>query len=107
MPGVGVCIPDLVLRRASDGAAVLVEVLGFWSRASVWQRVELAQKGLGERLLFVVSSRLRVSEDVLEDADEAALYVYKGRINPRTLVRHAERLLDHGGPSPRRAERAR
>ncbi|HWP06751.1 MAG TPA: DUF790 family protein [Polyangiaceae bacterium] len=107
LPGVGVCIPDLVLRRASDGAAVLVEVLGFWSRASVWQRVELAQKGLGERLLFVVSSRLRVSEDVLEDADEAALYVYKGRINPRTLVRHAERLLDHGGPSPRRAERAR
>jgi hypothetical protein len=60
--------------------------------------------------LFVVSSRLRVSEDVLEDADEAALYVYKGRINPRTLLRHAERLLEAGAattpsraraPSPR------
>ena len=107
LPGVGVCVPDLVLRRASDGAVVLVEVLGFWSRASVWQRVELARKGLGVRLLFVVSSRLRVSEDVLEDADEAALYVYKGRINPRTLLRHAERLLELGGPLPRRAERAR
>lgn len=107
LPGVGVCVPDLVLRRASDGAVVLVEVLGFWSRASVWQRVELARKGLGERLLFVVSSRLRVSEDVLEDADEAALYVYKGRINPRTLLRHAARLLELGGPLPRRAERVR
>lgn len=107
LPGAGVCVPDLALRRASDGALVLVEVLGFWSRASVWQRVELAQKGLGERLLFVVSSRLRVSEEVLDDADEAALYVYKGRINPRALLRHAERLLERRGPSPRRAERAR
>jgi predicted nuclease of restriction endonuclease-like RecB superfamily len=107
LPGVGVCVPDLALRRAADGAVVLVEVLGFWSRASVWQRVELAQKGLGERLLFVVSSRLRVSEDVLDDTDDAALYVYKGRINPRTLLRHAERLLELGRPLPRRAERPR
>lgn len=107
LPGMGVCVPDLVLRRAADGAVVLVEVLGFWSRASVWQRVELAQKGLGERLLFVVSSRLRVSEEVLDDADEAALYVYKGRINPRSVLRHAERLLERGRQLPRRTERAR
>jgi len=108
LPGVGVCVPDLALRRASDGALVLVEVLGFWSRASVWQRVELAKQGLGERTLFIVSSRLRVSEDVLEESDEAALYVYKGRINPKTVLRHAERLADlPAAPSPRRAERAR
>lgn len=108
LPGVGVCVPDLALRRASDGALVLVEVLGFWSRASVWQRVELAKKGLGERLLFVVSSRLRVSEDVLEERDDAALYVYKGRINPRAVLRHAERLAElPSAPSPGRAKRAR
>lgn len=101
LPGVGVCVPDLALRRVSDGALVLVEVLGFWSRASVWRRIELAQQGLGERVLFVVSSRLRVSEDVLDESDEAALYVYKGHINPRTLLRHAERLANvPRSPSP-------
>ena len=94
LPGVGVCVPDLALRRLADGALVLVEVLGFWSRASVWRRIELAQQGLGERVLFVVSSRLRVSEDVLDESDEAALYVYKGRINPKTVLRHAERLAN-------------
>jgi predicted nuclease of restriction endonuclease-like RecB superfamily len=93
LPGAGVCAPDLVLRRERDGAEVLVEVLGYWSRASVWQRVELAKRGLGARLLFVVSSRLRVSEEVLEERDEAALYVYKGRINARSVVRHAEALV--------------
>jgi predicted nuclease of restriction endonuclease-like RecB superfamily len=92
LPGAGVCAPDIVLRRERDGAEVLVEVLGYWSRASVWKRVELAQRGLGARLLFVVSSRLRVSEDVLEETEEAALYVYKGRINARSVVRHAEAL---------------
>jgi len=92
LPGAGVCVPDLLLKRASDGAEVLVEVLGFWSRASVWQRVELARRGLGAKVLFVVSSRLRVSEDVLDEDGEAALYVYNGHINPRAVLRHAEAL---------------
>jgi predicted nuclease of restriction endonuclease-like RecB superfamily len=106
LPGVGVCVPDLVLRREADGAEVLVEVLGFWSRASVWQRVELARRGLGAKVLFVVSSRLRVSEDVLEEEGDAALYVYKGHINPRAVLRHVETLAASAArASPRRAER--
>lgn len=96
LPGAGVCAPDLVLKRARDGAEVLVEVLGYWSRSSVWRRVELAKRGLGARLLFVVSSRLRVSEEVLEETDDAALYVYKGRINARSVVRHADALATRG-----------
>lgn len=92
LPGAGVCTPDVLLRRQRDGAEVLVEVLGFWSRESVWQRVELAKRGLGARILFVVSSRLRVSEAVLDESEEAALYVFKGRINAKTLLRHAEGL---------------
>jgi len=94
LPGAGVCTPDLLLKRARDGAEVLVEVLGFWSRDSVWQRVELAKKGLAARILFVVSSRLRVSEAVLDDEEQAALYVFKGRINARALLRRAEALAD-------------
>jgi predicted nuclease of restriction endonuclease-like RecB superfamily len=92
LPGLGVCVPDLLLVRASDGAEIFVEVLGYWSRASVWKRVELAEHGLGAKILFAVSSRLRVSEEVLEDSDSAALYVYKGKINPQALLRKLEAL---------------
>ncbi|HEY3493587.1 MAG TPA: DUF790 family protein [Polyangiaceae bacterium] len=94
LPGAGVCVPDLLIERASDGARVFVEVLGFWSRESVWRRIELAQKGLAAKTLFVVSSRLRVSEELLDDSEQAALYVYKGRINARALLRKAEALLE-------------
>ncbi|HEX6277502.1 MAG TPA: DUF790 family protein [Polyangiaceae bacterium] len=92
LPGLGVCVPDLRLVRARDGAEVFVEVLGYWSRASVWKRVELAEHGLGAKILFAVSSRLRVSEDVLAESDVSALYVYKGKINPQALLRKVEAL---------------
>jgi predicted nuclease of restriction endonuclease-like RecB superfamily len=93
LPGVGVCVPDLLLRRTRDGREVLLELLGFWSRDSVWKRVELVEKGLGETLLFAVSSKLRVSEAVLDESEAAALYVFKGKPNASALLRRAEALL--------------
>jgi predicted nuclease of restriction endonuclease-like RecB superfamily len=93
LPGEGVCVPDLRLVRRADGAELFVEVLGYWSRASVWKRVELAERGLGVKLLFAVSSKLRVSEEVLDESDSAALYVYKGKPNASALLRKAEALL--------------
>lgn len=91
-PGLGVCIPDLVLRREDLGAPVYVEVLGFWSRDAVWRRVELAQQGLEARIVFCASSRLRVSPEVLGEDAPAALYVYKGKPNARALLEHVERV---------------
>lgn len=102
LPGLGLCVPDLVLRRRAAGRRehgqgkgdeVYVELLGFWSRDSVWKRVELVERGLTERIVFAVSSRLRVSEEVLDGSESASLYVYKGRINPRALLRTALGLL--------------
>ena len=93
LPGLGLCVPDLVLRKRKGTGKkakvdeVYVELLGFWSRESVWKRVELVERGLGERIVFAVSSRLRVSEEVLDGSESASLYVYKGRINPRALLR--------------------
>lgn len=101
LPGVGVCVPDLVLRRTRDGREVLLEVLGFWSRDSVWKRVELVEKGLGETLLFAVSAKLRVSEAVLEESEAAALYVFKGKPNASALLRRAEALLARPGKKRR------
>jgi predicted nuclease of restriction endonuclease-like RecB superfamily len=94
--GGGVLVPDLELTRRAAGAEqgpVLVELLGFWSRDAVFRRIEAAERGLSGRVLFVVSSRLRVSEQLLDGVEAASLYVYKGKINAPALLRKAEALL--------------
>jgi uncharacterized protein len=62
-------------------------VLGYWSRDAVWKRVELCEKGLSQRIIFAVSSRLRVSEEVLGDTSASQLYVYKGALSAREVLR--------------------
>jgi hypothetical protein len=97
---VGLCVPDLVFERRREGAKrerVYLEVMGYWSRAAVWKRVELVRAGLGERILFAVSSRLRVSEDVLDADLPGALYVYKQTISARAV---AERVDSLSGAAP-------
>jgi len=91
LPGVGLCIPDIRFTHRT-GAVIFLEVLGYWSRDAVWQRVELVQKGLGEKLLFAASQRLRVSEAVLEDHPSGALYVYKGTLSAKAILERLERL---------------
>ena len=91
-PGVGACIPDFVLRHRDGGEPVYVEVLGFWSRDAVWKRIELAERGLGARVVFCASSRLRVSAEVLSEDTPAALYVFKGKPSARALLEHVERV---------------
>ncbi|MCL2776997.1 MAG: DUF790 family protein [Polyangiaceae bacterium] len=92
VPGLGVCIPDLVLRDRRGSTPVYVEVLGFWSRDAVFRRIELAQRGLGARIVFAVSARLRVSAELLDDTSLSALYIYKGKMNARALLTHVERI---------------
>lgn len=93
LPGVGLCVPDLVFEHADTGERVYLEVLGFWSRDAVWRRVELVQRGLPHRILFAVSSRLRVSEAVLQDELPGALYVYKGVMSARAVEERLGRLV--------------
>ena len=92
LPGVGLCVPDLCFTNQLTGEQVLCEVLGFWNREAVWRRVELVERGLATKIVFVASARLRVSEAVLDGSESAALYVYKGSINPKTLVRKLDEL---------------
>jgi uncharacterized protein len=95
--GGGVLVPDLEVYRPGQGAGergVLVEILGFWSRDAVFRRIEAVERGVSRPVLFVVSSRLRVSEALLEGAEQAKLYVYKGKINVHALLRKVSALLD-------------
>ncbi len=89
LPGVGLCVPDLCYD-AGNGP-IYLEVLGYWSRPAVWQRIEWAQaaveRGKERPILFVVPAKLRVSEALLDDIDSAALYVFKGRVSGQALLK--------------------
>jgi predicted nuclease of restriction endonuclease-like RecB superfamily len=91
LPGSGVCVPDLVFRRKGS-QPVYFELLGYWSRDAVFHRVELAEQGLGQRMLFGVSSRLRVKDSVLDADTHAALYVFKGKPSARAIERKLDAL---------------
>jgi predicted nuclease of restriction endonuclease-like RecB superfamily len=91
-PGVGLCIPDLVFEHEATGECVYLEVMGFWSREAVWRRVELVEAGLGDKVLFAVSERLRVSEQALDGDLPGALYVYKRVMSARAVLERVERL---------------
>ena len=92
LPGAGVCVPDLAFVRARDGARVHFELLGFWSRETVWKRVDLVRAGLPHRILFAVSKSLRVGEAVLDETATAALYVFTRVISAKQVLDHIERL---------------
>lgn len=96
LPGVGLCVPDLVFERGGQ-EPIYLEVLGFWSREAVWRRVELVEKGLAAKVVFAASSRLRVSEAVLEGHESSALYVYKGTMSARAVLQRVEALADARG----------
>jgi predicted nuclease of restriction endonuclease-like RecB superfamily len=95
LPGTGLCVPDLVFSRGSQ--KIYFEVLGFWSRDAVFRRVDLVRRGLAEKILFAVSSRLRVSEELLNEDDSAALYVFKGAMSARAVAERLEGLARTGG----------
>lgn len=105
IPGVGLTVPDLTLREKKTKRVVHVEVLGHWSRDAVWKRVELAERGLPEAVLFCASERLRVSEAVLPETTGASLYMYKGALSASVILERAERLLAQQaaqGPAPKK-----
>ncbi len=94
LPGVGLCVPDLVFSHGESGRRVCLEVMGYWSRDAVWRRVELVQAGLPQPIIFALSSRLRVSESVLEETLPGQLYVYKGTMSAKTIATRLDELLE-------------
>ncbi len=85
-------VPDLKCTHTASRKVVYVELMGFWSRDAVWQRVELV-KHLKTPFVFLVSERLRVSEKVLEPSANGALFVFKGVINRKRLLAQLDDLV--------------
>jgi uncharacterized protein len=98
LPGEVVCVPDLVFENGETGELTYLEVFGFWSRAAVWQRVELIRKGtFPGRILLAVGKQLRVSEEVLGEEDAGEVYVYKMTLSPRAILERLRRGRAKGG----------
>jgi uncharacterized protein len=99
LPGVGLCVPDITfVDRKHPERRVHFEMLGYWSRAAVWRRVELAQAGLPEPIVFGVNQRLRVSEQVLDRKVPAALYVFRGQPSAKALLARVEEVARRRWP---------
>lgn len=93
IPGVGICVSDL--KFSADGRPpVYLELMGFWSRDAVWARVEWAEAGPLQRVIFAASSRLRVSEAVLPEDSGASLYVFKGAMSAAAVLKRVEALSE-------------
>jgi predicted nuclease of restriction endonuclease-like RecB superfamily len=90
LPGIGYCVPDLELVHGETGECVYLEVLGYWSRAAVWKRIELVEQGLEQRIVFAVGKHLRVSEEAIDDDAPGALYVYKRTMAPKAVIERVE-----------------
>ncbi|MBN1653829.1 MAG: DUF790 family protein [Deltaproteobacteria bacterium] len=106
LPGVGICVPDLRFENRLTGEVAYLEVMGYWSRDAVWKRIELVQQGLPYRVLYAVSSRLRVSETVLDETYPGELYVYKSAISAREILRRLDRIknVDKSGVKEKNGE---
>lgn len=85
VPGEGLCVPDLKFE-APGRPPIYLEVMGFWSRDAVFRRVKWAESQSDKRVLFAVSSRLRVKKEVLDAESGSALYVYKGTMNAASVL---------------------
>lgn len=91
LPGEIVCVPDLVFQNRETGEEVFLEAFGFWSRAAVWQRVELLRKGFPARILLAVGKQLRVSEEVLGEDEAGEIYVYRATMSPKVVLERLRR----------------
>ena len=100
LPGVGAVVPDLLLTHESTGSICYIEVLGFWSRAAVWQRVELVEQGLLDPVIFCVSDKLRVSEAALKDTAPACLLAFKGVVSAARILEKFKQFQQVGSWSP-------
>jgi uncharacterized protein len=95
VPGLGICIPDAVCRKAGY-RDVHLELLGFWSREAVFRRVDLVARLPEERFVFLVPARLRVSEEVIPEGLHSSLHVFKTTVLVRRLVEQLDALGSRG-----------
>ncbi|MFW5799521.1 MAG: DUF790 family protein [Spirochaetota bacterium] len=92
LKGEGICIPDFVFKHKETGDKIYMEVFGYWSRDTVWKRIELIEKNFPEKLILAVSKKLRISEKAVKEELPAQVYVYTNMILPNAITKILDEL---------------
>ncbi len=90
--GDGFWVPDFRLTHRATGEVVLLEVLGFWRRASAERHLERLRNYADRPFLLAVSEQLRVDEAELEGLP-AGVHRFRQMPLPDEVARLANELL--------------
>jgi predicted nuclease of restriction endonuclease-like RecB superfamily len=87
----GFWVPDFRLTHLPSGKTVLLDVLGFWRRASAQRHLERLRQHLGRPFLLAVSERLCIDEGELQSLP-AGIHRFKQMPLPEEIARLADEL---------------
>jgi predicted nuclease of restriction endonuclease-like RecB superfamily len=90
--GSGYWVPDFRLVHRATGEAVLLEVLGFWRRASAEQHLARLRQQVRRPFLLAVSDQLHIDESELEGLP-AGIHRFRNMPLPDEIARLAANLL--------------
>ena len=90
--GEGYWVPDFRLRHKESGRSVLLEILGFWRRASAEQHLERLRQHVREPFLLAVSDALKIDDAELEGLP-AGIHRFRQMPLPDEVARLASALL--------------
>jgi predicted nuclease of restriction endonuclease-like RecB superfamily len=85
-------VPDFTLRHPPTGRAAHLEILGFWSRKHLVDRVALIRESArrGHRLLLAASENLGTSPETLSGASSSEVVPFKGRLDVKAVLHALE-----------------
>ncbi len=95
--GDGFWVPDFRLRQRETGAVVLLEVLGFWRRASAEKHLERLRQHARRPFLLAVSDQLRIDDADLEGLP-AGVHRFRQMPLPDEVARLAGEALARRAP---------
>jgi predicted nuclease of restriction endonuclease-like RecB superfamily len=93
--GGGFWVPDFRLVHKASGQIVLLEVLGFWRRASAEQHLQRLRQHVREPFLLAVSDQLHIEEAELEGLP-AGIHRFRNMPLPDEVARLGSELLKVG-----------
>lgn len=86
----GVFIPDFIFQHKDSKEKIYMEVFGFWSRDTVWKRIETLESNFPYKMILAVSKKLRISDKALDKDIPSMIYVYSSVI----MVNNITKILD-------------
>ena len=90
--GSGFWVPDFRLVHRATGRTVLLEVLGFWRRASAEKHLQRLRLHVRQPFLLAVSDQLHIEEGGLDDLP-AGIHRFRNMPLPDEVARLGNELI--------------